>query len=142
MSNALELRIPATAAGLATALARIDQFQVGRNLDVGAVTQARLVVEELISNTIKYGYRGESDRPILLRLLGEPVLTLIYEDRADPFDPTVWRPPEAWTAANREEQEGRSGIALVIGLSSTIAYERVPDGNRLLITFDGAGGGE
>ena len=139
MPNELEVLIPATVSGLVTALATIDQFRAARNLDADAVTRARVVAEELISNTIKYGYRGECDRPIRLRLCTEPVLTLVYEDQAGPFDPTLWRPSKEWTAASRERREGRAGIALLLGLSSAAEYHRLPDGNRLVITFASKG---
>ena len=135
MPNELEVCIPATVSGLITALATIDQFRATRNLDADLVARARIVIEELISNTIKYGYRGECDRPIRLRLCAEPALTLVYEDQAGPFDPTLWRQNEEWTAASRERQEGRSGIALLLGLSSAAEYHRTPDGNRLVVTF-------
>jgi anti-sigma regulatory factor (Ser/Thr protein kinase) len=135
MPNAFEICIPATVSGLVTALATIDQFCAARNLNADSAARARVVAEELISNTIKYGYRGECDRPIRLRLRAEPVLTLVYEDQAGPFDPTRWRPDEEWTAASRERQEGRAGVALVMGLSSAAEYQRTPDGNRLVIAF-------
>ena len=135
MPNELEVLIHATVSGLITALATIDQFRATRNLRADSVARVRVVIEELVSNTIKYGYGGECDRPVRLRLCAEPVLTLVYEDEAEPFDPTLWRPNEEWTAASRERQEGRAGVALVLGLSSAVRYERTSDGNRLVITF-------
>jgi anti-sigma regulatory factor (Ser/Thr protein kinase) len=113
----------------------MDQFRTARNLDAGALARARVVAEELISNTIKYGYRGECDRPIRLRLSAGPVLTMVYDDAAEPFDPTQWRPKPEWTILNPERPAGLRGIDLVLGLSSAVDYRALPDGNRLVITF-------
>lgn len=135
MSNEFEVCIPATVSGLIAALASFDQFCVALKLADDLVARVRLVIEELASNTIKYGYCGDCERPIRLRLCIQPTPTLFYEDEARPFDPTLWRQSVDWTAASREQQEGRSGIVLVRGLSSGLAYHRVPDGNQLVITF-------
>jgi serine/threonine-protein kinase RsbW len=135
MSTQIEVSFPATSSGLVSALATIDQFRALRNLGADETARVRIVAEELISNTIKYGYGGECDRRIWLRLDHEPVLTLTYDDEADPFDPTLWRPDEEWTVVSRERHEGRSGIALLQALSSSVAYHPRPGGNRLVVTF-------
>ena len=128
----IEINIPATMRGLGAALAKIEQFCAARNLYSDQAARVRVVAEELITNTIKYGYRGESERPVRLRLRAGAVLTLIYEDHAPLFDPTLWR-RETATAVPRGE--GRAGIDLILGLSSTVAHEGGPEGNRLTLTF-------
>jgi anti-sigma regulatory factor (Ser/Thr protein kinase) len=48
----------------------------------------RLIVEELFTNSIRHGYRGECDTPVRVELAlieGHPAL--MYEDSAPPFDP-------------------------------------------------------
>ncbi len=79
-----ELELPATMEGLSAALDAVEQYCARMNRDL--VSRARIVVEELFSNTIKYGYGGESDHRVRLRLAADPVLTLVYEDDAPPFD--------------------------------------------------------
>jgi len=47
----------------------------------------RLIIEELFTNSIRHGYRGESDAPVRMELAiidGYPTLT--YEDAAPPYD--------------------------------------------------------
>ena len=134
MPTEIEICLPATLPGLTTALATIDQFRAARNLNADQISRARIVAEELISNTIKYGYGGECDRPIRLTLTAQPILTLTYDDEAEPFDPTLWRISET-PPSGREPREGRAGIGLVLGLSTTARYERRPEGNRLVLTF-------
>jgi anti-sigma regulatory factor (Ser/Thr protein kinase) len=128
----MEINIPATKRGLATALARIEEFRAARNLYDEQIARARVVAEELITNTIKYGHHGECDRPIRLRLRAGQALTMIYEDQAPQFDPLLWRPPGDPVA---ERREGHAGINLILGLSSTVAHEGGPQWNRLTLTF-------
>ncbi len=48
----------------------------------------RLIVEELLTNSIQHGYRAESDTPIRIELaVIEGYPTLKYEDSAPPYDP-------------------------------------------------------
>jgi anti-sigma regulatory factor (Ser/Thr protein kinase) len=131
----VEVCFPATMVGLTIAMATIDQFHAARNLHGDEIACIRIVAEELISNTIKYGYGAECDRPIRLRLSADPIITLTYDDEAAPFDPTAWRTNEAPGTRGRELREGRAGIELVLGLSSTALYQRRPEGNRLVLTF-------
>ena len=135
----IEINIPATRIGLVTVLARIEEFAAARNLCGAAIARVRVVVEELITNTIKYGYGGECDRPIRLRLRAGPVLILVYEDEAPPFDPTLGRPEEDPVAMRLQGREGYAGIGLILGLSATAAYEAGPKGNRLTLTFASSG---
>ena len=132
----IEINIPATRRGITTALERIEEFRAARNLSANQAARALIVAEELISNTIKYGYQGECERPVRLYLRAGRVLTLIYEDEAEPFDPTHWSHEEGASATRREGREGRAGVDLVLGLSSSVTYECLPGGNRLTLTFE------
>src|SRR5258708_1068494 len=106
----LVLDLPATTSGLHECLDRIEQSCAGWNLRGGRGGGWGMVVEELYSNTIKYGYGGETGRPVRLRLTSHPAIALVYEDEAPPFDPTAWQP--AGSAA-RPGIVGQTGIALI-----------------------------
>jgi len=135
MPTDLEVSFPATTRGLITALETIEHS--GRAWNFGAEVIARLLIiaEELISNTIKYGYGRECDLPFRLRLSALPVPTLVYEDDAAAFDPTCWVHPDEHLAPD-DRPEGRAGIKMVLGLSGTATYLARPQGNCLVITFD------
>jgi serine/threonine-protein kinase RsbW len=129
----VDLTSPATTSGLHAALQSISEACRTASIDDDLAFRARIVVEELFTNAIKYGYGGECDRPVRIRLAMGTVLTLIYEDDAPPFDPTVWR-----GAAQRPDQrpEGQAGIDMVVGLSSSVKYAQVAGGNRLTIILE------
>lgn len=128
-----ELEYAATMDGLHAALGAIEQACNRWNIDRPLVSRALIVVEELFSNTIKYGYGGECERPIRLRLAGRP-FAITYEDDAPPFDPTQWKSPDDEALALDQRPEGRAGIVMVLGLCWTV-YEPRAGGNRLILNF-------
>jgi len=95
------------------------------------------VVEELFSNTIKYGYRGECEKPVRLRVRPLPELTLIYEDEAPSFNPLTWKAKLDEALPLEERPIGQAGIAMVIGLAAHVGYQRRDGANCLTVTFGG-----
>ena len=131
MAADLVLDLSATTSGLHECLDRIEQSGARWNLPRAMVARLRIVVEELYSNTIKYGYGGESRGPVRLRLCIQPTIELVYEDEAPPFDPTTWQP----TDGAAQPVIGQKGIALILGLAASARYERLPAGNRMTLGF-------
>src|SRR5579863_8062737 len=78
MASELKLSFPATISGLIASLEAIDHAGATWSLDIDLVSRVRIIVEELFSNTIKYGYGQECERPVRLRLGVHPELTLTY----------------------------------------------------------------
>jgi anti-sigma regulatory factor (Ser/Thr protein kinase) len=134
MPTDLAVSFPATTNGMVAALERIEDTGAAWNLGAEIIARLRIIVEELMTNTIKYGYGRECDRPIRLSLCAGPVPTLTYEDDAPPFDPTRWRPANE-DASPEDGPEGQAGIKMVLGLSSSAAYRPRPDGNCLVLTL-------
>jgi serine/threonine-protein kinase RsbW len=120
---------------LVVALDAIEQACNARNIDAGLISRARIVVEELFSNTIKYGYGGACDGAIRIGLLASPRLTILYGDDAPLFDPTQWKSDSDVLPDQRPE--GRSGVAIVMGLCAHVAW-RPQDGRNSLVLVFGA----
>ena len=137
MRTDLDEIFPATLEWLHAALSAVERFCAGRNLDAGLVSRVRIIVEELFSNTIKYGYGGECDSPVKLRLTADPVLTLTLEDEAAKFDPTGWRPDHPADAPADQRPEGKAGIALALGLATKVRYIPREKGNCIEIVVAG-----
>ncbi len=135
MASELSLSFSATMSGLVASLEAVDHAGAVWNLDPDLVSRVRIIVEELFSNTIKYGYGLECERPVRLRFSTGPSVTLTYEDDAPPFDPTARARETNASIADAERPEGRAGIALVLGLCAGAHYEPRPDGNCLVMTF-------
>jgi anti-sigma regulatory factor (Ser/Thr protein kinase) len=131
MSEGLVLELTATRHDLAEALQTIEHHARARNVAREATARLLIVVEELFTNTIKYGYGGECARPVRLKLVCGGALALTYEDEAPEFDPTCWNREAALGAPPEHRPVGQAGIALVLGLATEVRYERAGGTNRL-----------
>ncbi len=102
-----------------------------------AMLRVELVLEELFTNTVRHGYRGDSDASVWLSTTTAPGLLFVtYQDAAPPHDPLahVARLPDALA----ERTVGGLGIRLARELSRSIAYCREGDRNVLTLTFQNA----
>jgi len=127
MPGDLDLSVPATTRGLGEALNALEAIcGEGHAL----LARGRIVLEELFTNTIKYGYGGECDRPVRLSFRLQAALVFVMEDEAPLFDPTGWVP-----APGSAERVGQAGIAMVLGLSSQVSYEALANGNRITVVI-------
>ena len=135
MSADLVLELSATTTGLRSCLDRIRESCTRSKLPRDTISRLQIAVEELFTNTIKYGYGGECERPVRVRLRCSPRIELVYEDLAPPFDPTAWRETTPPGAAPPHGDVGRKGIVLVLGLAASVRYEKLREGNRVTLRF-------
>jgi serine/threonine-protein kinase RsbW len=97
-----------------------------------------LCLEEALSNVIRHGYNGQPDQPITIEFApGPDEVVFTIEDRAPAFDPlsapaAAERPAPASIA---EIPLGGQGINLMRKFAGSLAYQRLPDGNRLSMRF-------
>lgn len=96
----------------------------------------RLVLEELMVNTVEYGYPDE--RPGQIRILLQPqpdsVAIELIDDGAA-FDPLQSVTPDLTGDLADREQVGGLGIHLARTMASEMRYTRDADGNHLLLRF-------
>jgi anti-sigma regulatory factor (Ser/Thr protein kinase) len=82
----------------------------------------RLIIEEIIVNTISYGYNDDSEHLISICLHSEgSKVEITIEDDSTPFDPFDAEPPDL-DSPLEERRIGGHGIHLVKSLSESIAY--------------------
>jgi serine/threonine-protein kinase RsbW len=132
----LDLIVPATTRGLHAALQALEETCLSRNVPPDVVSRARIVIEELFTNTIKYGYGAECDRPVRICLNAAVALTITLEDEGGPFDPTRWYAERDTRTLPSERPVGQAGIALIMGLTSKVSYRRLPAGNSTTIVIE------
>lgn len=98
-----------------------------------------LCLEEALSNIIRHGYRAQIDQPITVDCKAVPPhdLVFIIEDQAPPFDPLAYSSAEDMPPPSSIDQlaVGGRGIYLMRKFAGTLAYRRLPRGNRLTIGF-------
>jgi serine/threonine-protein kinase RsbW len=98
--------------------------------------RVNLVLEELFTNTVRHGYRGDSDAPIWVTLeTGPGALYVTYEDAAPPFNPWVGLPEFAPDATLRSRRIGGLGVLLTRKLANTRDYAYLYGRNRIRMQF-------
>ena len=116
-----------------TAIAKVapalSRFLEEEALEPRTCYATELVCEELLTNIAKYA-GGAAPGPVELTVTVQPrEVTLIFEDRGPPFDPSGYN--KAPTGPTLEEAAvGGLGLHLVKKFASAIEYERLADINR------------
>ena len=135
------LLIPMTAdvAGLEIARLQARQFLQNNGVDEHALAAVELVLEEAVTNIIRYGYEGQPAReqpPVIeidLQVDLDEVQVLIVDD-ARPFDPLDSGGlllPETLDDA----QVGGLGLLMIRNTASSMSYERRDGQNRFTMTI-------
>ncbi|HKB84469.1 MAG TPA: ATP-binding protein [Burkholderiales bacterium] len=112
--------------------ALIDEF--GAVADLGREDRHKLtlIVEELFTNTVNHGHRGDSDAPIFITFEEDKGdVQLIYEDSAPKFDPLAAGNRADIDSTIKERRVGGLGIFLTIGLTNQADYSFVDGRNRI-----------
>ena len=120
--------------GISSAAARIDAFCAAHGLSPGIRFDVTLAIEELVTNTIGYGYDdgGEHSIDVVLRIEGD-TLTVEIADDGRAFDPL--QAPEPDLRAPLEERAvGGLGIYLVRKTMDGVAYRRQDGRNVVTLT--------
>jgi len=94
-----------------------------------------LVVEELFTNTVRHGHRGDSDSPVWLSVdAGPAVVHVVYEDIAPPFNPyaLLASAPDTTVSLRRV---GGLGVLLTRELASSRDYAYLFGRNRIRLTL-------
>ena len=118
------------------ARAFIEEFCRGAQIPKDSGLKANLVIEELFLNTVKHGHRGGSEAPVWITLSasgGE--ISLIYEDRAPPFNPFAAATRELLEALAETRREGGLGVILAHGLTASADYSYIFGRNRIRLTL-------
>lgn len=106
---------------------------LSRGIDEHHTHFARLVIDEVVSNCVKYGYSDSSEHHIEIELGhdGENILVAVIDD-GHPFNPLEH--PEPDTSLPIEERPiGGLGIHLLRKMADRIEYERSNGRNRLTL---------
>jgi len=83
-----EKHFPARLSALGDTVAFAHEFCERNGIDRSLAMRLRLVIEELFTNTVRHGHRGDSDATVRMTLaMIEGYVTVEYEDSAPPYDP-------------------------------------------------------
>jgi len=94
----------------------------------------RLILEELLTNSIRHGYRTERESGIRIELdVRDGYPSIVYEDSAPPYDPLTRMPaptPDDRTSVDAPPGDGL-GIVLIGKLAYRASYAYEDGHNRL-----------
>ena len=111
----------------------VSEFGQRNDLPDEVIYDIRLVLEEIVSNIIKYGYKDNDDHQIDIQInLESSVLTLEIKDDGNPFDPLEVKNDEVEKPWD-ERETGGMGIYIVKNLMDKAEYHRVENNNILLL---------
>jgi serine/threonine-protein kinase RsbW len=134
MSEQFVLRIAAKIECMPTVHRFVKETAAALGLDPSVIHDVRLAVEEMFSNTVLHGYRGE-EGDIEIEISQEEGNLVIYlRDQAPPFDPTCVPPPDL-TRPLKERPIGGAGIYLACQVVDDISHRITGSGgNEVTLT--------
>ena len=111
----------------------VTDFAEHHSLPSELVFRVTLVLEEIITNVISYGYEDEMEHEISVRLSWEdPDMKIEVEDDGRPFNPLEAPPPDMLKPL-AERPVGGLGIHLVREMMDKLEYRRENDKNLLVL---------
>ena len=95
-----------------------------------------LVLEELFTNTVKHGHRGDCDAPVWIGLSrnGDAV-QVVYEDKAPAFNPYAHLPDDPPDTTLELRKVGGLGVLLTKELAAARDYAYLFGRNRIRLTL-------
>ena len=98
-----------------------------------ACLRLNLVLEELFTNTVRHGYRGDCDSPVWVSLAArEKRLTVDYEDTAPAFNPY---PRASLDTTQQIRMVGGRGLVLLQRLALEREYAYLFGRNRIRLVL-------
>jgi anti-sigma regulatory factor (Ser/Thr protein kinase) len=132
----MRLRIHNRLEDVFLALDRAEGTLDRAEVDAACRADVRLVLEELLVNTVRHGYPDGRDGSIEIHLeVKADVVHLELRDDAMPFDPLQHEPPDLPGDIARRDIGGL-GLHLARSIASDFHYARDAHGNRVVIRFD------
>jgi serine/threonine-protein kinase RsbW len=129
--NIFERRFPNQFGDLSRVTEEARRFLEQRGVGGRGLYVANLTLEELGTNTLKYGYEDRGPHEILLRLEVQPnSLLLLLEDDGHEFDP-LKAPAPALDRPLEEREPGGLGLHLIRQMTEQMNYERRAGRNRV-----------
>ncbi|HPE87428.1 MAG TPA: ATP-binding protein [Bacteroidales bacterium] len=104
-------------------------------LSLKVVMNLNLVLEELVTNIIFYGFSDTGEHTIQLDFsVDDTTLRVSIADDGLPFDPTAKEQPKSLDQPLEERSIGGLGIHLVNTLMDSVRYERKNNHNIVYLT--------
>jgi len=126
---------PARLEGLHALRSFLESFCAQAAIGRDGCLRLNLVLEELFTNTVRHGHRGDCDAPVWVSLAGgeDRRVTVSYEDTARPFNPFARSSPDVTQEIRK--LDGR-GVLLLQTLSVARDYAYLYGRNRIRLALN------
>jgi len=115
----------------------LNDFCTRQGIDREHCLRLNLVVEELFTNTVRHGHRGDSDSPVWLTLsIAGSNVSLTYEDAAPPFNPYGAPPDAPPDMTVKMRKIGGLGVLLTRKLAASREYAYLYGRNRIRLALN------
>ncbi len=133
MKHYIDFKIGNALSGMQRFLEEFPLQMDSINLSPTSLRKVKLVVEEILTNIIKYGYIDKRDGLIELRIIpNRKSLSMEISDDGIPFDPTLAREYREPTSVS-DLKIGGLGLILVKKSCIRMKYKR--DGNKNILNM-------
>ena len=111
----------------------VDEFKARHGLADEDANAIHVVLDEVLSNSIRHGLAGAASHAIAVTLeLSQGEIRVEVEDDGVAYDPTQ-APAPVLAGSLDERRDGGLGMAFVRGLTDSIEYRRIDGRNRLVL---------
>jgi anti-sigma regulatory factor (Ser/Thr protein kinase) len=129
----LRLELPSSQAACELARLRVNEFLAPFSPSPRAVFRVELVLEEVLTNQLKYAFTDGRPHVLVLQLqVADGLVQLCFEDEGAEFDPLQWQ-PAGLPATLAQARPGGLGLTLVRKYAQSARYERQDGRNRLML---------
>jgi serine/threonine-protein kinase RsbW len=135
-TSSTSLRVTARLENLATIRRFVEETVTALDVSPDAVADIVLAVDEVVSNIVVHGYRGQPG-PIEIEVKhGRGTLAICIRDEAFPFNPTSVPPPDL-TLPLEQRTIGGIGIHLIRQVMEKVIHRITPQGGNELLLVKG-----
>jgi anti-sigma regulatory factor (Ser/Thr protein kinase) len=111
----------------------VDEFKACHGLADNDANAIHIVLDEVLSNSIRHGLAGAPSHAIVVTLeLSGAEIRVEVEDDGVAYDPTQ-APAPVLAGTLAERNEGGLGVTFVRQLTDSIEYRRIDGRNRLVL---------
>lgn len=112
---------------------RVQEFLSAHAVPEGVATKVAMILEELFTNSVSYGFRDDDDHDVRITLkIDSGSMSIGYEDDGVPYDPFARDDPDL-DAPVEDRKVGGLGIYLTKVIMDHVSYARVGDRNKILM---------
>ena len=136
MQKTFEHKLPGRVEGIRTLLNSVEKWAQAIDLPPKALFRLNLVLEELATNIVRYGYKDRPEGIVDVNVVDDGALvTLTLRDNAAEFDPFKSAPEADLDEPVRTRRVGGLGVHFVKQVATSYTYRRAREENEIVVTL-------